>query len=183
MLKHLPNFLSLLRLAAAPLTGWLILADHDTAAFLLFVLAGLSDGLDGFIARHWHLTSRFGAWLDPAADKLLMLLCFLALLHMGMTPWWLVGLVILRDLCIVGGTGLARMLGAPLRVRASLLGKISTVVQIGYIGFCLLLRAFDLDAPRLLFAAAATTAVFTLLSGLGYGAALIRAMMARHRPV
>lgn len=182
VLKHLPNSLSLLRLAAAPLTAWLIVADHDSAALLLFVLAGLSDGLDGFIARHWRLTSRFGAWLDPAADKLLMLFCFLALLHMGVTPWWLVVLVVLRDLCIVAGAVLARVLGVPLTVRASMLGKISTVVQIGYIGFCLLLRVFDLDAPRLLFAAAATTAVFTLLSGLGYGAALIRAMTARHRP-
>jgi len=182
VLKHLPNFLSLLRLAAAPLTAWLILAGHDTAAFLLFAAAGLSDGLDGFIARHWRLTSRFGAWLDPAADKLLMLLCFLALLQVGVTPWWLVALVILRDLCIVAGAVLARYFAVPLRVEASLLGKISTAVQIVYIGGCLLLRAFELEAPRLLFAAAFTAAVFTLLSGLGYGASLIRAMTARRHP-
>ncbi len=183
MLKHLPNFLSLLRLAAAPITAWLILEGYDTSAFLLFVAAGLSDGLDGFIARRWNFTSRFGAWLDPAADKLLMLLCFLALLDIGVTPWWLVALVVVRDLCIVGGSALARILSVPLTVQASLLGKISTVVQIAYIGGCLLLQVFDLESQRLLFAGAFATAVFTLVSGLGYASTLIRAMMARHHLV
>ncbi len=180
VLKHLPNFISLLRLVAAPLTACLILWGQEVAAFALFAAAGFSDWLDGFIARHWQLTSRFGAWLDPAADKLLMLLCFLALLMIGVAPWWLVVLVILRDLCIVSGSLLARLLGAPLTVRASLLGKISTAIQIAYIGGVLLLQVFDGDAPRPLFAAAFTAAVFTLLSGLGYAAALIRALMARH---
>jgi len=181
VLKHLPNFLSLLRLAAAPLAAWLIVAGQDTAAFLLFAAAGLSDALDGFIARRWHLTSRFGAWLDPAADKLLMLLCFLALLHVGVTPWWLVALAVMRDLCIVAGAALARVLSTPLTVEASLLGKISTALQIIYIGGVLLLQVFDLDAPRPLFAAAFTAAVFTAISWVGYGTKLARALFARPR--
>jgi len=180
VLKHLPNFISLLRLAAAPLTAWLILERQEMAAFLLFAAAGLSDWLDGFIARHWQLTSRFGAWLDPAADKLLMLLCFLALLHVGVTPWWLVALVIVRDACIVAGTAWARAVDAPLTVQASLLGKISTALQIVYIGGVLLLQVFDLDAPRPLFAAAFTAAIFTAISWVDYGTKLARALMARH---
>jgi len=181
VLKHLPNILSLARLAAAPLTAWLILEGHDTAAFLLFAAAGLSDGLDGFIARHWQVTSRSGAWLDPAADKLLMLLCLLALWQIDVAPWWLLALMILRDVCIVLGLGLARLSGWPLQMAASSLGKISTVVQIIYVGGCLLLLAFDLEAPRLLFAAAFTAAVFTFVSWVGYGAALVRALLAGRR--
>ena len=81
-------------LLAAPLAAWLILAGHDTAALLVFAAAGASDGLDGFIARRWGVTSRFGAWLDPAADKLLMLFCFIALYcrrvprRSGCWRWW-----------------------------------------------------------------------------------------------
>jgi cardiolipin synthase len=183
VLRHLPNLLSLLRLAAAPLAAWLILAEHDTAALLVFAAAGLSDGLDGFIARHWRVTSRFGAWLDPAADKLLMLLCFLALLQVGVAPWWLVALVLVRDGCIALGWLLVQLLALPLKVRASLLGKASTVMQILYVGCCLLLLAFDLEAPRLMLAAAFLTAALTVLSGLGYGVALLRALFAGQRTI
>ena len=181
MLKHLPNLLSLLRLAAAPLTAWLILEGRDTAALLLFAAAGLSDGLDGFIARHWRLTSRFGAWLDPAADKLLMILCFLALLQVGVAPWWLVLLVLLRDGCIALGWLLVRLLALPVKVEASRLGKISTLMQILYVGFWLLLLALLLEAPSLMLVAAYLTAAVTVLSGLGYALVLTRALIAGQR--
>jgi cardiolipin synthase len=181
VLKHLPNFLSLLRLAAAPLTAWLILESRDGAALLLFAAAGLSDGLDGFIARRWRLTSRFGAWLDPAADKLLMLLCFLALLQVGVAPWWLVALVLLRDGCIALGWLLVGMLKLPLKVEASWLGKASTVMQIVYVGGWLVLLAFQLEAPRLMLGAAWITAALTVVSGLGYALVLLRALFAGPR--
>src|ERR1700761_2085761 len=100
MLKHLPNGLSALRLMVAPLAAWALLSGHDTAALAMFACAGLSDLLDGMIARHWGFTSRFGAWLDPAADKLLMVLCFVVLLHLGMVPLWLVLMVMARDIAI-----------------------------------------------------------------------------------
>src|ERR1700753_2421701 len=100
MLRHLPNLLSALRLLAAPFAAWLIISDHDTPALAVFLCAVASDGLDGFIARRWGFTSRFGAWLDPAADKLLMLLCFVALYEVAMAPLWLVALVVARDLAI-----------------------------------------------------------------------------------
>jgi cardiolipin synthase len=176
VLKHLPNFLSLLRLAAAPLTAWLILEGRDTAALLLFAAAGLSDGLDGFIARHWHLTSRFGAWLDPAADKLLMLLCFLALLQVGVAPWWLVALVLLRDGAIALGWLVMRLFSLPVKFEASRLGKLSTVMQILYVGGWLLLLAFLLEAQNLMLGAAYVTAAVTVASGLGYALVLARSI-------
>src|ERR1700744_230992 len=116
MLRHLPNLLSALRLMAAPLAAGLLLNDHDSAALAIFAAAAFSDLLDGYVARRWGFTSRFGAWLDPAADKLLTTLCLLALLHMGRAPLWLVLLVLLRDLGIALGAVLAWVLSLPLRI-------------------------------------------------------------------
>ncbi|MDB5733757.1 MAG: CDP-alcohol phosphatidyltransferase family protein [Alphaproteobacteria bacterium] len=172
--RHVPNLLSALRLLAAPFAAWLILNDHDTAALLVFAACAASDGLDGWIARHWGVTSDFGAWLDPAADKLLMLLCFTALCAIGATPLWLLGLVVMRDASIAVGWLLVKMLGLPLSTRPLLIGKISTVVQLLYVLVLLLLLAFNLEAPRLSEGGAWICAVFTLLSGLAYAVTALR---------
>ncbi|MBA2588167.1 MAG: CDP-alcohol phosphatidyltransferase family protein [Alphaproteobacteria bacterium] len=175
MIRHVPNLLSALRLLAAPLAAWLIHADHDTAALLIFTAAGASDGLDGFIARRWGVTSDFGAWLDPAADKLLMLLCLIALCSIGASPVWLLLLVASRDLAIAAGWLMIKLLGLPFRTRALFLGKLSTVMQVLYIFASLLLLAFDLDAPRLMLASAWICAGFTAASAIAYAGVLLRA--------
>lgn len=178
MIRHLPNLLSALRLLAAPLAAWLILNSHDTWALLVFAGAGLSDGLDGFIARHWHVTSRFGAWLDPAADRLLMLMCFAALLAVGAAPLWLVALVVARDGAIALGWLLIKGMGLPTSVRPLFLGKTSTMMQILYILAVLLLLAFDLDAPRLALAAAWACGLFVILSAAAYAGLFLRSLCA-----
>ena len=179
MLRQLPNLLSLLRLAAAPIAAWAILAGHDTLALVVFVTAGLTDGLDGFIARHWHAVSRLGAFLDPAADKLLMLATYTALLGVAATPWWLVALVIGRDLAIACGWLAAKMLHLPLRFRPLAIGKLSTLLQIAYAGLVLITLAFSLTVPLLLPAAAAITGLFTLLSGAAYLGLFFQALLRR----
>jgi len=179
--RHLPNLLSLLRLVAAPFAAWAILAGHDTLALIVFVAAGLSDGLDGFIARHWQAMSRFGAWLDPAADKLLMLATYVALLGVAAAPWWLVALVIGRDLAIASVWLVARLFALPPAFRPLGIGKLSTLLQIAYAGLVLLFLAFDLSAPPLLSAAALLTALLTLLSGGAYLWLFLRGLFARHR--
>ena len=177
MLRHVPNLLSALRLLAAPAAAWAILRDHETLALAMFALAGLSDLADGFVARHWGFTSRFGAWLDPTADKLLMLLCFVALLRVGAVPFWLVMLVIARDLLIAAGAVLAKFFNLPLRIEPLLIGKASTVVQVGYVGILLLLLAFDLESPRLVAAAGYTVMVFIILSLAAYAQLFLRAFL------
>jgi cardiolipin synthase len=176
MLKHLPNCLSALRLVVAPLAAWALLSGHDTAALAMFAGAGLSDLADGMIARHWGFTSRFGAWLDPAADKLLMILCFVVLLHLGAAPFWLVALVLARDIAIALGAIIAWAMSLPLKIAPLIVGKATTAVQIGYVGVWLLLLAFDWEAPRLMLAGAYTVAVFTLLSAFAYGHLFLRAL-------
>src|SRR5262249_44097708 len=101
LLRQIPNLLTALRLACAPFTA-LLLVDHDyRSALAVFAFAGLTDALDGFLAKRYGLDTRVGAWLDPAADKLLMLASFLALTYVAVTPPWLTVLVLARDAAIV----------------------------------------------------------------------------------
>ena len=181
MIRHVPNLLSALRLLAAPFAAWLILEGHDIAAVLTFAAAGASDGLDGFIARRWGATSAFGAWLDPIADKLLMLFCFTALYCVGATPLWLLVLVVGRDLAIVLGWLLARLLSLPAPSAPLFIGKLSTAVQILYVLTLLLLLSFDVEAPRLALAAAWGCGLFVVLSAVAYAGLFLRGLFSGSR--
>jgi cardiolipin synthase len=168
MIRHLPNLLSALRLLAAPVAAWAILRDHDTLALILFIAASFSDVADGFIARRWGLSSQIGAWLDPIADKLLMLFCFLALWKAEAVPPWLVMLVIARDLGIASGALLAKLFGLPLKIAPLAIGKATTAVLAVFVGARLLLLAFDVEAPHYVTVGSYTAAAFILLSGAVY---------------
>ena len=181
MPRHLPNLLSALRLFSAPLAAWLLLQGHDTAAFCVFVFAGLSDLADGTIARRWGVTSRFGAWLDPAADKLLMVLLMLALLLLGLAPLWLVLLVLAADIAVVLGAAMVWGFSLPLKVEPLMIGKLAAAVQVFYVGAWLLLQAFEIAAPAVMQGAAYVTGSITLVSGLAYGARFARALFLRRR--
>jgi cardiolipin synthase len=180
-IREVPNILSALRLLAAPFAAWLIVSAHDTAALAVFAAAGLSDGLDGFVARRWGVTSDFGAWLDPLADKLLMLFSLSALYIAGVTPLWLVGLVVARDVAIVMGWLLVKYLALAVATPTLLIGKLSTVTQLLYVLGMLLLLAFDIQAPRLALAAAGISALVTALSAAAYGAIFFRGVFQGRR--
>lgn len=175
LLRHVPNILTALRLCAAPLTAFFILHGRDGAALGVFAFAGLSDALDGYLARRLASASQFGVFLDPAADKLLMLASFVTLTMAGALPLWLTVIVIARDLAIVGGVGLAWLLALPLNVEPLNIGKISTVVQVGFIGLVLLLRMLGLDQPQVVLAGAIATGAVTVASWLAYGQVWFRA--------
>jgi cardiolipin synthase len=179
---ELPNILSALRLLAAPVAAWLIATGHDTASLAVFAAAGASDGLDGFIARRWGVTSDFGAWLDPVADKLLMLFSLSALCIVNVAPLWLLGLVVARDVAIVVAWLLVKLLSLPLATPTLLAGKLSTVIQLLYVLASLLLLALDIKAPRLQEAAAWITGLATLLSAAAYGAVFLRGVFQGRRP-
>ena len=183
LLRQAPNILSALRVVAAPIAAVLILDGIDVAALCVFVFAGLSDAADGYLAKRFALTSRFGAWLDPAADKLLMLASFVSLTMVGAVPLWLTVLVIGRDLAIVLGVGLARLLEAPLQVVPLTIGKASTVVQVVYVALVLLLLATGVSLPRLAFAGTVVVAIFALLSFFAYATVWLQAVAAGRRAV
>jgi cardiolipin synthase len=166
--KNLPNLLTALRIAAAPALAFLLVRGADRAALGVFAFAGLSDAADGFLAKRFGLTTRFGRLLDPAADKLLMLFSFATLTILGVAPLWLTLLVVARDAAILAGLLLARMLNIPVRVAPLLIGKMSTAMQIIYIALALVLLTFDLQWPQVESLAADATALLTAGSWLGY---------------
>jgi cardiolipin synthase (CMP-forming) len=182
LLRQIPNCLTAIRVFLAPLTAYLVLHDQDLAALFVFALAGGTDALDGFLARRYGLVSRFGEYLDPAADKLLMLACFVTLTMIGQAPLWLAAIVIGRDVAIVLGVLIARALSLPVKMEPLAVGKASTVVQVGYIGLMLLLLTLRKDMAPLAMDAAYIAAGFTALSWLAYGQLLLKAFALGRRP-
>jgi cardiolipin synthase (CMP-forming) len=179
MLKHLPNLLTALRLAAAPALALLLVSGADRAALGVFAFAGLSDAADGFLAKRFGFATRFGRYLDPAADKLLMFAAFFTLTALRITPLWLTLLVVARDAAIVAGILLAHVLKLLIRIEPLLIGKASTAMQIVYIALALLLLTFGLRWPEGETIAADVTAFLTAASwvaytGVGLNAALVR---------
>jgi cardiolipin synthase len=94
----LPNVLSVLRLVGVPVFLWAILAQHDAIALAALMFSGVSDYLDGKIARHYGLVSRIGQLLDPLADRLYIVSTLFGLAYRGVIPWWLVGILVAREL-------------------------------------------------------------------------------------
>lgn len=137
-MHHLPNLLTLLRFLLVPPVAWLILAEAYDSALLLFVLAGASDALDGFLARRFAWTSRLGALLDPLADKLLLVVSCLCLSWVGLIPGWLALVVLARDMLIVAGAVCYRWRVGSLTISPSRLGKLSTFLQTALVSVALL---------------------------------------------
>lgn len=181
LLRQIPNLLTALRLAAAPAFAALLMAGDDRAALGIFAFAGLSDAADGFLARQFGLTTRFGRYLDPAADKLLMLSAYLTLAYLGLSPWSLTILVIARDVAIVLAVLLAYLMSVPLRIQPLFIGKVNTVVQVSYIGLVLVFRVFGISAPQISEGAVLVTGAFTLMSWFAYAGLWFGALFARNK--
>ena len=128
--SDIPNIITVFRFLLVPPVVLLLLQDRFAAALFVFGIAGISDGLDGFLAKHYHWTSRIGALMDPLADKLLLLSSFVALGWLGLIPYWLVGLVILRDLVIVAGATAYHFRIERLDAEPRPASKLNTVAQI-----------------------------------------------------
>jgi cardiolipin synthase len=127
---YLPNFISVFRLLLAPLIIWLIVSDRLLAAFLVFVMAGVSDALDGWLARHFRWQTELGAYLDPAADKALLVSIFVTLGARGYLPAWLVIAAVSRDVLILGAVMISWLMGQPVEVRPLFVSKMNTLAQI-----------------------------------------------------
>lgn len=167
-LRHLPNLICLLRiLLVVPTVQALARGDYGVA-LLLFALAAVSDGVDGYLAKTFNWTSALGRFLDPLADKLLLVAVFVACSWQGLVPWWLAAAAIARDLVIAGGALIYRLWFGPLNGRPTLVSKINTAAQIVCLVAAILHAATGWPPREILLALAVLTLVTTIASGAGY---------------
>ncbi|GGJ23364.1 CDP-alcohol phosphatidyltransferase family protein [Neoroseomonas lacus] len=164
----LPNLITFARLCAVPAAVWLMLQHRLDQAFLVFVGAGLSDAVDGWLARIRNARSTLGALLDPVADKALLVSVYVTLAAIGVLPDWLAIMVVFRDVLIVGGLLLLWVLGVPTRIRPLLISKANTAAQITLAALVLMLKGFDLSAPMVLETMIWLVAFTTFASGVAY---------------
>lgn len=177
---NIPNTLTLLRIVAIPCFLILLEERRYPEALAVFVAAGLTDGLDGAIARLTHTKTRLGAFLDPAADKALLVSAFIALGFMHEVPRWLVVVVISRDVMIVCGYFLLFMMtGETMEVRPSVWGKLSTALQLLAVSVVLVsLVRPSLVAPAVEHVLFPVSGMVTAIAGLQY---MYRGLVWLHR--
>lgn len=165
---NLPNLITLARLLCVPFAVWLIVDGSYGAAFWVCVGAGVSDALDGYIAKRFDRRTRLGALLDPVADKALLAGVYLSLGVAGVLPAWLVVLVVLRDSLIVAGFLSIHATAAPKQVQPLFISKINTAVQIALVVFVLARLGLGADGGVVMAVLIAAAGVTTVWSGMSY---------------
>lgn len=128
--RDIPNLITVFRIVLVAPVTWAILEQQHMLALVLFFVAGVSDGLDGFLAKRYDWSSRLGALLDPLADKALLIACYASLSWTGLLPLWLFALIILRDVVIVAGAVIYHFRVARLEAEPTLISKVNTLFQI-----------------------------------------------------
>jgi cardiolipin synthase len=173
---NVPNLITLGRILAVPIMIWAIASNQMLVAFAVFLVAGLSDAIDGYLAKRLGMASELGAYLDPLADKTLLVSTYVALGISGVLPRWLVILVVSRDVMIVGAVMLSWLVGKPVAVKPLAVSKWNTFAQILLAALVLGSLGLDLDLRLTLPALVAAVAVLTLLSAAFYVIEWVRHM-------
>ena len=163
-----PNLITIARLLGVPLIVWLMIADRFVEATVLFIVAAISDAADGFIAKRFNATSELGAYLDPIADKALLVSVFVTLGFKEVLPAWLIILAVSRDFFIIGGLLLSYLLGNPMAVRPLWVSKANTAAQILLIALVLGERSGVAVFQPFLAAAVLAAAALTVASAAAY---------------
>jgi cardiolipin synthase (CMP-forming) len=176
LIVNIPNLLSLLRILLAPLTIWLIISGEPGWAFATALIAGVTDALDGWLAKRFGWETELGAYLDPLADKILLVGVFASLGFEAALPAWLVILVISRDVMIVCAILLAQLLGRPIRMQPMMLSKFNTAAQIALAVITLADMAFALGWLPLRTLLIVLVAVLTVTSAMLYARTWLRLM-------
>lgn len=165
---NLPNVITLGRVILVPLVFWLLVTGQTQAAFFAFVIAGLSDAVDGYLAKTFGWKTELGSYLDPLADKLLLVSIFLALGVAGDLPLWLVIAVVSRDILIVIAIMLSWLLGNPMSIRPLAISKANTVAQIVLAATVLADEGFGLGLATTRFVLVWLTGALTVASLAAY---------------
>jgi cardiolipin synthase len=165
---NIPNTLTLARIVLVPLVVWLIVTHEMTAAFIVFMLAGFSDAADGFLAKRYHWRTELGAYLDPIADKALLVSIYVTLGFSNHLPAWLVIAVVSRDILIIGAFLLSWMLSRPVPIRPLLISKANTLAQIVLAALVLAEMGLGLGLDDLILVLIPVTGALTIISAFAY---------------
>lgn len=172
----IPNFITVARFLAVPAIVFALMNADWRFAFVLFALAGISDGVDGFIARHFNQRSSLGAYLDPIADKLLLVSVFVMLAVMGELPRWLVLVVVSRDILIILAVLVSSLMNHPIEMKPIFVSKANTAFQIVLATLVLSELAFGFEFPAGRFLLVVAVAALTILSAAAYLVTWLRHM-------
>ena len=144
---NLPNIITILRLFLTPLIVWLVLTENYILGFIFFVFSGLSDALDGYLAKKFNQSSLLGSYLDPIADKVLIVSTILVLGYNGLVPIWLIIIIVSRDIAIFGAVLISFIIGSNLKIKPLTVSKVNTFLQIFYIAIIFFMQ-FDILLPN-----------------------------------
>jgi cardiolipin synthase len=172
----IPNLITLARILLVPVLVWAIIAGEMQLAFLLFLIAGTSDAIDGFLAKRFDMATQLGAYLDPLADKVLIVSIYVALGIVGALPAWFVILVVSRDIMIVGAVMLSWLIDRPVAIRPLLVSKLNTAAQIVFATVKLAALGLVFNGEPWLTLLMAAVVVLSLLSIVFYLREWIRHM-------
>ena len=167
MAINIPNILTLLRILLTPLFVIFLLKHLYFFALIVFTLAGISDGLDGFLARYLNQRTTLGAYLDPIADKLLLTAAYSSLAILNIIPPWLAVVVISRDVLIAIGMFIFAMTNIRVEIKPSIVSKCTTAAQLLTV-FLTLLQTEIQGVSVITYSLFLLTAVLTIMSGLHY---------------
>ena len=173
---NLPNLITFGRLLSVPVAVYLIIQSAHLAAFILFILASISDALDGYLAKHNNQTTQLGAILDPMADKTLLVGVYVTLGLQGNLPNWLVVIVVFRDLLIIGGIMILFLVRLEVKMRPLLISKINTAAQLALAASVLAKLGFQIEIDGLIHVAIYLVAATTVISGASYMVSWTRQM-------
>jgi cardiolipin synthase (CMP-forming) len=172
----IPNLITLARIILVPVVVWAIAAGELRLAFLLFLAAAISDGVDGFLAKRFGWKTELGAYLDPLADKVLIVSIYVTLGITAEVPLWIVILVVSRDIMIVGAIILSWLVGRPVKIKPHVVSKVNTGAQIVFAALVLASHGFKFNAGPVLTLVMSLVAVLTLASVGLYLAEWVRHM-------
>jgi len=167
---NIPNALTMMRIVLVPIIIILLMQGSYFKALVLFSISGITDALDGFLARFLEQQTTLGAYLDPIADKALIMSCFITLSVKQVIPGWLTVIVISRDCIILLGICVLVMLSTPFQIRPSVVSKVTTALQLLTVFFVLLARSVHWPAglEMILTVFFVVTALLTAASGIDY---------------
>ncbi len=160
----IPNIITLGRILLVPVIVWAIASNQMAIAFAIFIVAGVSDAIDGFLAKRFNMASELGALLDPLADKALLVSIYIALGTWGAVPGWVVILVVSRDIMIVAAVIVSWLVGKPIPMKPLMVSKLNTVAQVAFAALVLAALGFGFNPTPYELILMGFVTVFTLVS-------------------